>query len=591
MHKNLSSKKSIHRQACGLALLGLAGLAQAQSDAGALLNQQQQQQRQPARQFGSEDLIRAQRPALQQAPGGAEVLIKRLRFGGATELLPAEWLMQLAAEAAPAAGRRYDFAGLQALAQRITDELRARGWMLARAYLPEQDLASGELEIVLLAGRIDLPAGAAPVQIVPGPRGLRLPPELLERMAERRLEGRAALREAELERVMLLMNDLPGVSARARLEPGAAADSTRIHVDIDEGPLLNGLLWTDNYGSRDTGLAQLNGQLALNNALGGGEQLSAQLTRTEGSWLLRANARHPVGVSGLRASLGITRMAYELKRGVGATAGMEGHSQTVNLGLSYPFVRSRPYNLNGALELGRKQLRDDAHAGNLRDKRIELLTASLSGDWVDQWGGGGFTSWSLGASAGHVDLSRNAGDAFADLLGYRSAGGYQKLTLALSRTQQLAPRVTLQGAVNAQFAGKNLDSSEKIILGGPSAVRAYAGSEGQGDSGWVGSLELRYDWPTALSWGALQLQGFVDAGQVRLHQDPRGLPIASASGRNSYGLAGAGLGLSLSKPGSYLLRASLAQAVGSNPGRSTAGLNADGRDTHQRGWVQALWWF
>lgn len=586
--KKTDSMKKLRPTACWLALLGMAASpVLAQTDAGALLNQQQQQRPQPPRQFGAEELIRAQRPPLQVA-GGVEVQIKHLRFGGATTLLPADWLQALATESA---GRRYDFAGLQALAQRVTDELRARGWMLARAYLPQQELAGGELEIVLLAGRIDMPVGAAAVQIVPGPRGLRLQSALLERMAAQRLEGHAALREAELERVMLLVNDLPGVSARARLEPGAAADSTRVHVDIEEGPLLTGLLWADNFGSRDTGLAQANAQLSLNDASGQGEQLSAQLTRAEDSWLLRLNARRPLGPDGLRANLSASRMAYRLKRGIGAVAGMEGSSQTLNGGLSYPFLRSRLQNFSAALDFSHKQLRDDAHAGNLRDKRLETISASLSGDRVDQWGGGGFSSWSTAVTVGHVDLARNAGDAFADLLGYQSAGGFEKLGLNLSRMQRLAPQLSLYGAFNAQLAGKNLDSSEKIILGGPSAVRAYAGSEGQGDSGWFGTLELRYDWPTVLPWGALQLQGFVDAGQVRLHQDPRGLPLGTATGRNSYGLAGAGLGLNLSKPGTYLIRLSLAQALGRNPGRSGAGLNADGLDARQRGWVQALWWF
>jgi hemolysin activation/secretion protein len=155
----------------------------------------------------------------------------------------------------------------------------------------------------------------------------------------------------------------------------------------------------------------------------------------------------------------------------------------------------------------------------------------------------------------------------------------------------LAGNFSLLASFNGQWASKNLDSSEKMILGGPNAIRAYSGSEAQGDSGWYGSLELRYDWPGGSPLGALQLQGYLDAGQVRLHQDTQGLPIATATGRNSYGLAGAGLGVSLTKPGSYMLRAGVAQAIGSNPGRSVQGFNADGGTGRMRGWVQALWWF
>lgn len=585
-----SKKDGLRRQPlAALLMLGLGtGAALAQTpDAGSLLNQQQRQEPRLPRPIGPEELIRAPRPAL-QAPGGAQVRLEGLRFSGATELLPADWLQALAAESR---GRRYDFAGLQALAQRVTDELRARGWMLARAYLPEQDLGRGELEIALLAGRVDVPMAGAVVQVVPGARGLRLRPGSVERMAALRLQERGALREDELERVMLLVNDLPGVSARARLEPGEASDSTRVHIDVEEGPWFGGTLWSDNYGSRDTGTAQLNGQFLLNDLLGGGEQLATQLTVAEGSRLLRAHLRQPLGASGLRANLGASTMRYDIRRGVGATAGMEGRSQTFNAGLSYPLVRSRLLNVYAAADATRKQLADESNAGNIRDKRVSSLAATLSGDRFDNWQGGGLTTWSATATVGSVNLDRNAGDALGDRLGYQTAGSFHKLNIGASRMQRLGGSLSLLASFNGQWAGKNLDSSEKIILGGPNAVRAYSGSEAQGDSGWFGTLELRYDWAGGLPWGALQLQGYVDGGQVQLHQDTRGLPIATATGRNRYGLAGAGLGLTLSKPGRYLVRVGLAQALGDNPGRSVQGLNADGGDGRRRGWVQGLWWF
>lgn len=571
---------------CALALASAAP-ALAQTDAGSLLNQQQQQKPLPPPRTGPEDLIRAPRPAL-VAPGGVKVQIKRLRFSGATELLPAEWLQQ---QAAKAAGQALDFAGLQGLAGRVTDELRARGWMLARAYLPQQDLAAGELEIVLLAGRIDAPAGAGPVQFVTGARGLRLQPEVLQGMAARRLQGHAALNEPALERFMLLLNDVPGVAARARLEPGSQPDSTRIQVDIDEGPQLGGVVWMDNHGSRDTGQAQLNAQVTLNDALGRGEQFSAQLTRTAGTRLGRLNASAPLGPDGLRANMGVTHMSYRMRSGVGAAAGLEGESQIFSAGLSHPWVRSRQRNVYAALGYSSKQLRDDARAGNLRHKRSDTLAATLSGDVFDNLGGGGLSTWNAALTAGELDLGRNSADAEADAQGYRSAGSFQKLNVGLTRTQRLAPNLSLYASLNAQLTRKNLDSSEKFILGGPYAVRAYTGSEAQGDSGWVGTLELRHDWPGGTALGRLQLQAYVDTGRIRLHQDPRGLPISTLSARNSYGLSGAGVGLHLSQPGRYLLRTGLAQAVGRNPGQSPEGRNADGRSSRRQAWVQALWWF
>lgn len=142
---------------------------------------------------------------------------------------------------------------------------------------------------------------------------------------------------------------------------------------------------------------------------------------------------------------------------------------------------------------------------------------------------------------------------------------------------------------SGQSASKNLDSSEKFILGGPNGVRAYPGSEGSGDSGWLANVEARYDLPgTAL--GSLQLIAFYDTGSIKLHDDTKDIAIATYTQQNVYRLSGWGLGLNLSKTGSYSLRLAWAQKIGDNPGRSENGLDANGYADRSRAWLQATWW-
>ena len=97
--------------------------------------------------------------------------------------------------------------------------------------------------------------------------------------------------------------------------------------------------------------------------------------------------------------------------------------------------------------------------------------------------------------------------------------------------------------------------------------------------------------PSATPLGQLQLIGFFDTGRITLHENTNGIAIPTATGRNSYSLSGWGLGANLGKTGSHALRLSWARKIGSNPGRSASGLDADSRADQSRLWLQAMLWF
>ena len=64
-----------------------------------------------------------------------------------------------------------------------------------------------------------------------------------------------------------------------------------------------------------------------------------------------------------------------------------------------------------------------------------------------------------------------------------SDGGWRKLRVAASRQQSLGAGLSLVVAWNAQFSDRNLDSAERVYLGGAGGVRAYPASEGGGAQG------------------------------------------------------------------------------------------------------------
>jgi len=80
----------------------------------------------------------------------------------------------------------------------------------------------------------------------------------------------------------------------------------------------------------------------------------------------------------------------------------------------------------------------------------------------------------------------------ADAATARTAGQFSKLNVDLARIQSLSEGLDLYGRISAQWASKNLDSSQKFGLGGCNGVRAYPSGEGYGDSGALAQIELRY---------------------------------------------------------------------------------------------------
>ncbi len=129
----------------------------------------------------------------------------------------------------------------------------------------------------------------------------------------------------------------------------------------------------------------------------------------------------------------------------------------------------------------------------------------------------------------------------ADALTAGSQGGFTKYQASFARLQTIGGPLSLYLAARAQAAFDNLDSSEKMELGGAYAVRAYPEGEAYGDEGYVATAEARLGlnhWARSLP-GQFQLIGFVDTGEVRYAHDPgspdRTMPAAAATAPGSTG--------------------------------------------------------
>lgn len=568
MEKNM---KSLRMVSAVLGLSPLLALA-APPDAGQLANERQRVEAPPRRP--SAEPRQESEPTTDNAGQGLSALVARVRFTGA-EGLASE--AELQGWVADQVGQRLNHGQMQALAARVTSRLQAKGYLLARAYLPRQDLSGGELQIAVLAGRLQ--DGPARMTLSGGDAKLQA---RLRAIADANLpEGPA--RAEDLERALLLMRDVPGITVRSALEKGDQPGTSRIQARVEEQPGWGASASLDNFANRYTGDLRATVRGVLNRPLEREDQAFVSLSKTRDTSQAALSYAWALSPQGLRASVNGSYMRYKVGLEL-APLELRGTARSLGAGLSFALQRSRERNVWLSLDGAESRLDDDSLGAALHRRRVDRLTLGVTANAYDEWSGGGQTDIGANVSAGNVSLARNPADAAADAIGAGTQGGFTKLSGHVARNQSL-PGLrdwTLFATANGQIAGKNLDSSEKFMLGGPSGVRAYAVGEASGDSGWLASVELRRDFGIA----GLRAQGlgFVDAGWITQHHRLWSGALADPSA-NHYRLAGAGLGFNLAGE-RWSLRSAWAHAIGSNPGRSAAGLEADGRAERQRAWVQ-----
>jgi hemolysin activation/secretion protein len=572
-------------------------VAFSQPDAGQVLREQQQA-RPPLPPGKAPDIgLEPQRKPEVRAPAGAAIKVAAFRFAGDLADLSESELQHVVKGYT---GKALTFIELQQVADLVSQYLRDKGYSSARAYLAAQEIKDGIVEITILPGRIEGDADGGGIVIRNAGLKLKLDMSLHARLDEKRTRKTIAratvaqsmyLKMDRLERGLLLLNDLPGVNARAQLDPGSTPGTTRVTVDVSEGPLLTGGVGLDNAGNRYTGSQRLNALASLNDPSGNGDQATLQASVADRLRVAKIGYSLPLGYDGLRLGGSYTDLEYRIGEELSVLKA-KGSASIASVNLAYPLIRTRRASLFGSVVYDRKALRDESLDTVTADKRVQAWSLVLDGSETDDVGGGGLGRYGLTVSRGDLDLSRSAVSVADDRSGPRAQGQYTKAGYSLVRMQRLSDNWSVFGALSGQITNRNLDSSEKFLLGGATGVRAYPSGEGSGDEGWMTNLELRYNLPGASVIGNWQLLAFYDTGSVLQHKTPwAGWNAGNPDQPNRYQLSGAGVGVSLAKSGNYFVSASYAWKLGSNPGRSAAGLDSDGRQDDSRFWLQSLIFF
>lgn len=498
-------------------------------------------------------------PTIESTEAGPAVRVNSLQVSGATLYSDRELIG--ATDFKP--GSDLTLAGLRNISAQMADYYNKRGYFLAQAYVPAQDLQNGAVTIEVVEGRY-------------GAIGVRNQSRLKESVARSVLSGLDngdIVANAPLERRLLLLSDIPGVAVRSTLAPGTAVGTSDLIVDIAPSRSVTGSIEADNAGNRYTGPYRLGGAIYFNNPTGSGDVASLRVLASN-LGLLYGRAAYQTLLGNASVGVSYARVNYKLGREF-ESLDARGSADIVSAFGSYPLIRSRNTNLYALGAIEARFLEDRIGVTSaVTNRDIHAATAGFRGDQRDAFGPGGWSLFSLGATWGKLDIETPDARA-ADAASSRRNGSYGKLQFNVAHLQQVAGPLSLYGAVRGQLATKNLDSSEQMALGGAYAVRAYPEGESYGDEGYVANVEARLliSRLNGSLPGRVQVIGFVDVGAVTLAKNPW------TPGTNSAHRSGYGGGVMWSKPNDFLVTATYARKLGDQKATSAP-------DRSGRLWVQ-----
>jgi hemolysin activation/secretion protein len=147
---------------------------------------------------------------------------------------------------------------------------------LTQVVIPPQTIDNGIVRFQIVEGFIDT------IDIQAPKNESESALKLIRKYADG-ISGSTAVNIAQLERGLLLINDLPGVSARSILSPSETTPGAADLLVIIERDTFDSIVTTDNFGSRYLGAVQLGTAATYRSLFGVNDSITAQMVYAPGT--------------------------------------------------------------------------------------------------------------------------------------------------------------------------------------------------------------------------------------------------------------------------------------------------------------------
>ena len=444
-----------------------------------------------------------------------------------------------------------------------------RGHFLTRLVIPPQHVpVGGELRLRVIRGFIQW------VDVEGVPQGFRARAEA----SLAPLVGRTSLTRAQLERALLILGEVPGLSIRAMLRPGPAEGAAILVLSGDYRGHTSQLS-VDNSMPQALGRTSATLSTAYTSDSGAGEQeyltFSAPvdfdpISAHDPRRLLAGGLRGPIGLSGDLIDIQLT-WATTAPTPTPDVLTTQSTFERFSLRDTYPIIKSRTTVLvaEASAEATSEVENAPQFGTRLYDDELRVLRLGLSGDHVFTLDTRG--SFGVELSKGFHGLgSRGPMEATEGppLSQLGASDEFWKLEWHAVFQQQLPANTAVDLQVQGQTANSPVLASEKFTMGGPTDLSAYDLASFSGDRGWSARADLQ----RALKWPQLAMTSIAQYYVFAAHGEVVTLMPTFGEQHTSIGSsAGVGFRASLARPSGSLgpidLSGEFARQLNPAPGR------------------------
>ncbi|RZI21188.1 ShlB/FhaC/HecB family hemolysin secretion/activation protein [Pseudomonas orientalis] len=396
----------------------------------------------------------------------------------------------------PYVGQCLGVSQLNDLLKAITDYYLGKGRVTSRAYLPQQDLSTGHLQVLVVEGKLEALRSAEGSTVTERELAMAFPGKVGE-----------ALNLREIEQLVDQLNRLPSKQAQMELTPGKQVGGSDVVVKNTAQKPWRASLSRNNDGQKSTGEQQWGAGLEWDSPLGLGDQL-----------ILRGG--HDA-ISDHQKTSKNTMLYYNVPWGWWNFSYTYSESDYRTFGVTDDFkYKQDGDNQNHQLRAERVIHRDDVSKTSVNIGLAHLRTNNYILDVRTAPSSNRLSELQLGVNHGrrigtafvNLDLGMQNGigllDAQSqeerDAFGRRQPNSrYRKYTATVSYLQPFSlwgESFSFSSLATGQRSEDPLFSPQRMSLGGSASVRGFKDQLLTGDSGGYWRNEVRWARPVTLDW-------------------------------------------------------------------------------------------
>ena len=418
--------------------------------------------------------------------------IKDIELKGADSLPAADRTRLLK----PYIGQCLGVAQLNELLKVITDYYIAKGRVTSRAYLPQQDLSSGHLQVLVVEGKLEALKAAEGSSVTERELAMAFPGKVGE-----------ALNLREVEQLVDQLSRLPSRQAQMELTPGSEVGGSDVVVKNQPQKPWRASLSRNNDGQKSTGEQQWGAGLEWDSPLGladqlilrGGHDAVSDHQKTSKNSMLYYNV--PWGWWNF--SYTYSESEY---RTFGVVQGFKfkqnGDSQ--NHQLRAERVIHRDDVSKTSVNLGLTHLRTNNYLLDARLDNSNRLSEFQVGLTHGRRIGSAFVNLDVGMQNGIGAFDAQSNQQERDAQGNLTpTPRYRKYTATMSYLQPFTlwgESLSFSSLATGQRSEDVLYAPQRMSLGGSYSVRGFKDQQLNGDSGGYWRNEVRWARPVTVDW-------------------------------------------------------------------------------------------